>query len=98
MSLRLAIPWRVALQQSPPPLRQPRTIVAKVRLFKGVEIIERRSVTMQFVSTEGVTPIPSVLSASLSPCLDLGRIEAPDRYFWMVPYEIFLVPPRSTSL
>ena len=33
MSLRLAIPWRVALQQSPPPLRQPRTIVAKKRLF-----------------------------------------------------------------
>ena len=27
MSLRLAIPWRVALQQSPPPLHQPRTIV-----------------------------------------------------------------------
>ena len=23
MSLRLAIPWRVALQQSPPPLHQP---------------------------------------------------------------------------
>src|SRR5271170_5732915 len=26
MSLRLAIPWRVALQQSPPPLRQPETL------------------------------------------------------------------------
>ena len=26
MSFRLAIPWRVALQQSPPPLRQPRQV------------------------------------------------------------------------
>ena len=34
MSLRLAIPWRVALQQSPPPLRQPRTIVEEKRGFE----------------------------------------------------------------
>jgi len=31
MSLRLVIPWRVALQQSPPPLRQPRVIVGQER-------------------------------------------------------------------
>src|SRR5215472_8539341 len=34
MSLRLAIPRRVALQQSPPPLRQPRTILTEKRLFE----------------------------------------------------------------
>ena len=34
MSLRLAIPRRVALQQSPPPLRQPRTILKEKRLFE----------------------------------------------------------------
>src|ERR1700734_2998687 len=33
MSLRLAIPWRVGLHQSPPPLRQLRTILMKKRLF-----------------------------------------------------------------
>jgi hypothetical protein len=27
MSFQLAIPWRVALQQGPPPLHQPRMIV-----------------------------------------------------------------------
>src|SRR5215469_7408873 len=34
MSLRLAIPRRVALQQSPPPLRQPRIILTEKRLFE----------------------------------------------------------------
>ena len=34
MSLRPAIPWRVALQQSPPPLHQPRTILKEKRLFE----------------------------------------------------------------
>ena len=34
MSLQLVIPWRVALQQSPPPLRQPGTILTKKRLFE----------------------------------------------------------------
>src|ERR1700681_4320537 len=34
MSLRLAIPWRVALQQSPPPLRQPMVILRKRNLFE----------------------------------------------------------------
>ena len=31
MSLRLAIPWRVAVQQSPPPLQQPNTILIGTR-------------------------------------------------------------------
>jgi Integrase core domain len=34
MSLRLAIPWRVALQQSPPPLHQPMVILRKRSLFE----------------------------------------------------------------
>ena len=34
MSLRLAIPWRVGLQQSPPPLHQPRTILEKRQFEK----------------------------------------------------------------
>src|SRR5271170_7945828 len=34
MSLRLVIPWRVALQQSPPPLHQPRTIMMEQKRFE----------------------------------------------------------------
>ena len=34
MSLRLAIPWRVGLHQSPPLLRQPRTILKGSKLFE----------------------------------------------------------------
>src|SRR6266567_4374281 len=34
MSFRLAIPWRVALQQSPPPLHQSRTILKEKSLFE----------------------------------------------------------------
>src|SRR5260370_8407678 len=34
MSLRLVIPWRVALQQSPPPLHQPGTILNKESCFE----------------------------------------------------------------
>jgi hypothetical protein len=32
MSLRLAIPWRVALQQSSPPLHQPSAILKEERM------------------------------------------------------------------
>jgi len=35
MSLRLVIPWRVALQQSSPPLRQPTEILNQIRLFEN---------------------------------------------------------------
>src|SRR5208337_4403585 len=34
MSLRPAIPWRVGLHQSPPPLHQPMTILAEMRYFE----------------------------------------------------------------
>src|SRR5215469_5254326 len=34
MSLRLAIPWRVGLHQSPPPLHQPMTILERKKLFE----------------------------------------------------------------
>ena len=34
MSLRLAIPWRVGLHQSPPPLHQPTTILEGKKLFE----------------------------------------------------------------
>ena len=34
MSLRLAIPWRVGLHQSPPPLYQPRAILEDKKLFE----------------------------------------------------------------
>ena len=37
MSLRLVIPWRVGLHQSPPPLHQPRTILKEMRQFEKVK-------------------------------------------------------------
>ena len=37
MSLQLAIPWRVGLHQSPPPLRQPRIILKEKKLFEKVK-------------------------------------------------------------
>src|SRR5579871_6146800 len=39
MSLRLAIPRRVGLHQSPPPLHQPRTILGEKRLFEKVKSV-----------------------------------------------------------
>jgi len=42
MSFRLAIPWRVALQQSPPPLHQPTTILDNKRWFEKGKISERQ--------------------------------------------------------
>ncbi len=37
MSLQLAIPWRVGLHQSPPPLRQPRIILKEKKLFERLK-------------------------------------------------------------
>ena len=34
MTLRLAIPWRVGLHQSPPPLHQPKAILEENKLFE----------------------------------------------------------------
>jgi hypothetical protein len=41
MSFRLVIPWRVVLQQSPPPLRQPDIILRYSYLSGRVFFIER---------------------------------------------------------
>ena len=38
MSLRLVIPWRVALQQRSPPLHQPAKSVNQARLFENVKL------------------------------------------------------------
>jgi hypothetical protein len=56
MSLRLAIPWRVGLHQSPPPLRQPTTILMEKRLFEKEKFIKRQVCQSRIVSTEGFTP------------------------------------------
>src|SRR5215831_19231162 len=40
MSLRLVIPWRVALQQSSPPLHQPKAILQESRNFGKDQIIK----------------------------------------------------------
>ena len=45
MSFRLAIPWRVALPQSPPPLRQPLLIMRYSRFAGRGIFIERRTVS-----------------------------------------------------
>src|SRR5436190_19786497 len=42
MSLQLAIPWRVALQQSSPPLRQSRLIMPQEPSVRQIEIGERQ--------------------------------------------------------
>src|SRR5713226_2870622 len=39
MSLRLVIPRRVGLHQSPPPLHQPRTILEEKRLFEKINSV-----------------------------------------------------------
>jgi hypothetical protein len=40
MSLRLTIPWPVALQQSSPPLRQPETILDQKSYFEEAKTIK----------------------------------------------------------
>src|SRR5438046_1020775 len=45
MSSRLAIPWRVALQQSPPPFRQPHLACRKT---EALATIRQRMVTCPF--------------------------------------------------
>src|ERR1700686_5400431 len=46
MSLRPAIPRRVALQQSPPPLRRTGIIVAQKRIWSEAKIIKRQVSTL----------------------------------------------------
>jgi hypothetical protein len=45
MSFQLAIPWRVALPQSPPPLRQPGRIVQQKHSAAQSKSSERRIVS-----------------------------------------------------
>ena len=42
MSLKLAIPWRVALQQSSPPLRQPPEILNQKLYFENENLLNRK--------------------------------------------------------
>ena len=58
ISLRPAIPRRVGLHQSPPPLHQPRTMLGEKRLWGEGKTIGRRVSLSQIVSAEGCTPIP----------------------------------------
>jgi len=44
MSFQLAIPWRVALQQSPPPLHQPAGILQEEAFAVQSNFSERRTV------------------------------------------------------
>jgi hypothetical protein len=45
MSFQLAIPWRVALPQSPPPLHQPGRIVQQKHSAVQLKDSERRTVS-----------------------------------------------------
>src|SRR5256885_15749448 len=56
MSLRLVIPWRVALQQSSPPLHQPATILNQEQWFEK-EIYSMASVPIENCLNRGVHPI-----------------------------------------
>src|SRR5438876_7590178 len=42
MSLRLVIPWRVALQQSSPPLHQPATILMEKKEFEQQNLLKSK--------------------------------------------------------
>ena len=52
MSFRLAIPWRVALQQSPPPLRQP---LLSMRYSVSVRRTPERYLTRAAAQEAGVS-------------------------------------------
>ena len=56
MSFQLAIPWRVALPQSPPPLRQPSLIVKQGEVAVQSKSIERQIVSKLLGSLKGTTP------------------------------------------
>ena len=58
MSFRLAIPWQVALPQSPPPLHQPGRMVQHKRANVQSKSSEWRIVSYLRVSLKGTTPIP----------------------------------------
>src|ERR1700689_2109240 len=90
MSSRLAIPWRVALQQSPPPFRQPESVCSTT---EALATIRQRMVTCPFrnclrlgvQSTEVSTSlIPKTSFANLSgkaTCKDEGHTAGVNPYF-----------------
>src|SRR6516164_7922993 len=77
MSLRLAIPRRVALQQSPPPLRQPRIILTEKRLFEQKKALNGKcansSLSQRRGSPHGDVPDLCQNIADLAHLDDLGR-------------------------
>src|ERR1044071_9426 len=60
MSLRLVIPWRVALQQSSPPLHKPMAILNEEPEFEKFKILTA-SVPIENCLNRGVHPIPLCL-------------------------------------
>src|SRR4029079_16000366 len=56
MSLQLIIPWRVALQQSAPPLHQLILILQQGKNFAKPQIHQTKGVKIATVSLAGVTP------------------------------------------
>src|SRR5687768_3990506 len=65
MSLQLVIPWRVALQQSSPSLRQP-TEILKQRCWFEKEIYSTASVANRNCLNQGVHPMLLCLSCDRS--------------------------------
>ena len=62
MSLQLAIPRRVALQQSPPPLHQPSAILKEKRLFEKENPLNGKCANSRLSQQRGSpqTPVPKL--------------------------------------
>lgn len=57
MSFRLAITWRVALDQSPPPLRQPMHMGAANAVGRGINLRRVASGALTHISVSGQPPL-----------------------------------------
>src|SRR5208282_4880706 len=80
MSLQLAIPWRVALQQSPPLLHQPGLSLKHLSPNDNQNPVNCETVNLKSVSLQGVTPSLSRGPARPPPPIPL------------IPCEIFFQP------
>src|SRR6185369_11156931 len=78
MSLRLVIPWRVALQQSSPPRHQPMAILNEEPEFEKFKILTA-SVPIENCLNRGVHPILLCFCASLWHHLSRAPVAQLDR-------------------
>src|SRR4029079_3718365 len=85
MSLQLIIPWRVALQQSAPPLHQLILILQQGKNFAKPQIHQTKGVKIATVSLTGVTPaVCGLFKSCLQHSSSLWRRIPPDGSLWIV--------------